>query len=84
MAASDGDLCLRALRESDLPRVAAWLAEPHVARWWNLPSGLDGVRAKFLPRIAGDEPTHMLVVEERGLTSYAGSELGTASVTNAP
>jgi aminoglycoside 6'-N-acetyltransferase len=24
----------RPLAESDLPQVAAWLARPHVARWW--------------------------------------------------
>jgi aminoglycoside 6'-N-acetyltransferase len=64
--ATDGDLRLRALRESDLPQLSSWLAKPHVARWWNLPSGLDKVRAKFLPRIAGDEATYMLLAEKRG------------------
>lgn len=64
--ATDGDLRLRALREVDLPQLSDWLAAPHVARWWNLASGLEEVRTTYLPRIAGDEPTYMVIAEERG------------------
>lgn len=33
----DPDLILSALTEGDLPLIGRWLAEPHVARWWDPP-----------------------------------------------
>jgi len=62
---TDAALRFRALRESDLPRLARWLAAPHVAPWWPPALDLEGVRAHYAPRLAGDEPTYMFVIEER-------------------
>jgi aminoglycoside 6'-N-acetyltransferase len=33
----------RPLNESDLPRIAEWLASPHVAAWWDDPSGVQEI-----------------------------------------
>jgi aminoglycoside 6'-N-acetyltransferase len=56
---------LRAMAEADLPRLVAWFREPHVLRWWRDALELDEVRAKYLPRLTGVEPVHMLIVSER-------------------
>jgi aminoglycoside 6'-N-acetyltransferase len=50
------------MTEDDLPLVVEWLARPHVDRWWHEAFDLAEVRAKYLPRLAGDEPTFMLTV----------------------
>jgi aminoglycoside 6'-N-acetyltransferase len=50
--------------EADLSLVVRWLAEPHVTRWWYQSPTLDEARAKYLPRLAGEEPTHMLIALE--------------------
>ena len=48
---------------ADLATLVAWFAEPAVARWWNEPPDLASVRAKYAPRIAGQVPTQMWIVE---------------------
>lgn len=40
-----------------------WLSMPHVEKWWHEPLDAAGVRAKYLPRIDGSEPTHVHVIE---------------------
>jgi aminoglycoside 6'-N-acetyltransferase len=51
------------MRADDLPDVVRWLAEPHVREWWRgRPADLVSVRAKYLPRIEGEEPTEMFVI----------------------
>jgi len=30
-----GEVSFRRLTRDDFPVLAGWLAEPHVARWWN-------------------------------------------------
>ena len=62
---SDG-VTLRPLTEADLPRVARWLAEPHVAQWWRDASDLESVRAEYLPCLTGADPTEMFVIEVAG------------------
>src|SRR5688500_670735 len=54
-------LTFRPLAEVDLELVAAWLATPHVRAWWRAPADIESVRAKYLPRIRGDEPTEVFV-----------------------
>jgi aminoglycoside 6'-N-acetyltransferase len=55
-------MSLRAMTEADLPRVVYWQAQPHVTRWWHQAFDLEQARAKYLPRLHGTEPTHMLLV----------------------
>lgn len=50
--------------EADLPRLVAWFREPHVLRWWYVALDLEQTRAKYMPRIAGTEPVHMLIASE--------------------
>jgi RimJ/RimL family protein N-acetyltransferase len=58
---------LRPMGEADLPLVVRWLAAPHVVRWWHQSPTLDEARAKYLPRIAGDDATRMLIVLDDGV-----------------
>lgn len=56
-------LTLRDMRTSELDLVARWLEEDHVARWYVTTSPaaeVDDIRRS----LAGEQPTHMLVVEE--------------------
>lgn len=57
----------RPLREADLPMLARWLSTPDWVRWWAPPIPLDEVRAKYLPRIAGEDPVdgYVVVVDGR-------------------
>jgi aminoglycoside 6'-N-acetyltransferase len=56
-------ISFRPLGEADLPVLWRWLREPHVAAWWHDALDLEGVRAKYGPRIDGREPTHVFVIE---------------------
>lgn len=56
----------RPLAEHDLPTLVAWFAEPDIAKWWNQLAEIDAVRAKYLPRIEGREPTLMWIAEIDG------------------
>ena len=51
------------MTEADLPSVVEWLAQPHVHRWWHLDYDLAAATKKYGPRLRGEEPTHMLIVE---------------------
>src|SRR3954467_13234941 len=53
---------MRPLAPADLPRLAEWLREPRVARWWNQPSSLEEVERDFGPSVRGEEPGEDLVV----------------------
>lgn len=52
----NGPFEFRPLTESDLPRLLEWLSRPHLREWWReeVPT-MDGLREKYLPRIAGAE-----------------------------
>lgn len=50
----------------DLPLLAGWLAQPHVARWWREPSGLADVSQKYLPCLDGRDPTELFLIEANG------------------
>ncbi|HLH59688.1 MAG TPA: GNAT family N-acetyltransferase, partial [Streptosporangiaceae bacterium] len=60
------EVAVRRLGRADLPLVCGWLAEPHVARWWQDPSDLDSVEASYLPAIEGRDPTEIFVIEVAG------------------
>ncbi|MGH7608450.1 MAG: GNAT family N-acetyltransferase [Candidatus Dormibacteria bacterium] len=59
----------RTLTREDFAHVAKWLADPAVRRWWGGGYGLDRLEAEFGPRIDGDDPTAMFVVEVDGVAS---------------
>ncbi|HUF34255.1 MAG TPA: GNAT family N-acetyltransferase [Acidimicrobiales bacterium] len=52
----------RPLVETDLVIVSDWLSAEHVRRWWRDPADIGAVRAKYVPRIAGEEPTEVFMV----------------------
>ena len=67
MTPTDGSpVALRPLAESDLIQVSRWLAQPHVARWWQDPADLASVQAEYRPSISGDDPTEVFVIEVAG------------------
>src|SRR5581483_1842053 len=47
------------MSRSDLPLLAAWLAEPHVERWWRESAAPADVEATYGPALDG-EPVGML------------------------
>ena len=53
----------RAVTEADLPMLSAWLAEPHVAEWWN--DGPGAALAEIVVAMESDS-TEPLVVELDG------------------
>lgn len=56
-------LSLRPLALDDLERIAAFLAEPHVARWWLAATTAEAELAKYRRRVGGEDvATHMLAV----------------------
>jgi aminoglycoside 6'-N-acetyltransferase len=54
---------LRPMRRDELPLLARWLAEPHVARWWREPADLASVESRYAPAIDGEDPTELLIVQ---------------------
>lgn len=66
MEAVDGVLTWRPLTAADLPLLAAWLAEPQVARWWCHEHSLDAVERDFGASVRGEEPGEDLVVSLDG------------------
>ncbi len=57
---------LRPLGRNDFPQLARWFSEPHVERWWNQDSSLNGIETKYGPRVDGLERTSMWVIEVGG------------------
>ncbi|WP_395107955.1 GNAT family N-acetyltransferase [Actinomadura sp. SCN-SB] len=51
----------RRLAEPDFPLLSRWLAEPHVARWWNHETSIEAVTRDFLPAARGEEPSEDLL-----------------------
>ncbi|MGH3394929.1 MAG: GNAT family N-acetyltransferase, partial [Streptosporangiaceae bacterium] len=54
----------RPMTEGDLPAIAAWLALPHVARWWTAGTTAGAELAEYRDRVSGgiDPATVMLMV----------------------
>jgi aminoglycoside 6'-N-acetyltransferase len=59
---------LRPLTADELPLVAKWLREPHVARWWLLGTTAEAELEEMHALVAGtnDRATRLLTVLERG------------------
>jgi aminoglycoside 6'-N-acetyltransferase len=60
------DPTLRAMREADLDLIRAWMGEPHIAKWYLSGSTLEGELDDLRRCVAGEEPTHALIVVENG------------------
>lgn len=56
----------RALRPADFPLLGRWLAQPHVARWWNHETSPEAVERDFGPTARGEEPNEDLLVHVDG------------------
>ncbi len=57
-----GQFSLRPLRRDDFGAVSAWLAAPHVARWWRDPADAESVEREFGPVVDGRDPTEVFVL----------------------
>lgn len=57
----------RPMAEADFAQVARWQSAPHVAQWWDARSRDESaVRERYLPRVRGEVPVRMWVVEIDG------------------
>ena len=52
----------RRLTEEDFPLLRRWLAQPHVARWWNHETSAEAVARDFGPAARGEEPSEDLLI----------------------
>lgn len=70
-----GVVTFRRVTRADFPLLADWLAQPHVARWWNHDFSLQGVERDFGPAADGNEPSedHLALLdgEPIGLIQYS-------------
>jgi RimJ/RimL family protein N-acetyltransferase len=66
-AATHG-IAFRPLHRGDFRLLRRWLSMPHVDAWWHQPLDLDGLEAKYGPRVDGTEPTHVFLIECCGRT----------------
>lgn len=57
----------RPLTRDDFDLIARWLAEPHVAAWWDGPVARDDMEARYGPRIDGPDPYRMFIAELDGV-----------------
>jgi aminoglycoside 6'-N-acetyltransferase len=63
---AEPDLTLVPLQRSDFPLVVHWLAQPHVAQWWESPKTLEEVESEFGPCLDGIDATQLFLVHEHG------------------
>jgi aminoglycoside 6'-N-acetyltransferase len=59
-------ITFRPLSAGDLPKVAEWLAAPHVKEWWPEPHDLASVESRFLPMVRGIDPTEGFIILHDG------------------
>lgn len=59
---SDSGLLLQEMEVGDLPMVAKWLAEPHVARWYLAGSSVDREIEDLRQSVAGEQAVNALIV----------------------
>ncbi|MFG3252617.1 GNAT family N-acetyltransferase [Streptomyces sp. NPDC048172] len=52
--------------EDDFPLLRGWLAQPHVARWWNHEVSPEAVARDFGPAARGEEPSEDLLAHLDG------------------
>lgn len=64
---SPWNISFRRLERADLPFLARWQAQSHVARWWGPPPGLTALESEYGPKIDGREPTQVFIAELDGV-----------------
>lgn len=62
----EAQISFRPLGRDDFERLAGWLAESHVSRWWGPTRPVDQLEAEYGPGIDGTDPTEVFVVEVNG------------------
>lgn len=60
------DFDFRRLARSDFPLLSGWLAQPHVARWWDADPSLDAIEADHGGCIDGTEPAEVFIALRQG------------------
>jgi aminoglycoside 6'-N-acetyltransferase len=59
-------ISFRPLRRDDFARLARWLSEPRVARWWNHDVSPEAIERDFGTSVDGGDATEMFVVQLDG------------------
>ncbi len=59
-------ISFRPLSAGDVPKLAEWLAAPHVKEWWPEPHDLASVEERFLPLVEGVDTTEGFVILGNG------------------
>lgn len=54
-------ITLRRLAAADFPLLGCWLAQEHVARWWNHDTSPEAVERDFGPAVRGEEPSEIFL-----------------------
>ena len=61
------EIGFRPVTDADFAAIAAWHRAPHVREWWDSHSlDEDSARRRYTPRLTGEEPTRMWVIEIDG------------------
>ena len=72
------EIAFRRVTRDDFPLIGRWLAEPHVARWWNHEFTPEAVERDFGPSVEGAEPSedHLVLLDGYpiGLVQYSRYE----------
>jgi aminoglycoside 6'-N-acetyltransferase len=66
---SDGELTLRPMVTGDFGTMARWLSDPRVLEWFggrDRPMSYGDVRARYRPRLTGEQPTACVIAELAG------------------
>lgn len=70
-----GPITFRRVTRDDFYLIGTWLAEPHVARWWNHEVSAEAVERDFGPSVDGAEPNqdHLVLLDGGpiGLIQYS-------------
>lgn len=61
-----GPITFRRMTRADFERLATWLAEPHVHRWWHHEFTAEAVERDFGPTVDGDDPSRDYIVDLDG------------------
>ena len=60
------DIQFKPLAVEDLPQLAEWLRQPHIAKWWPSPGDEGAIAAKYIPRIRNETPVSVFIVSAGG------------------
>lgn len=67
MTALDEQLSFRPMGRDDLPHLFAWIAEPHVAEWWDdAGETIEAVEARYAERVDGAHHVVPWIMEVEG------------------